>query len=338
MSVLLLLIVSLSAGIVHANPELDSRIQSVLSWLPSDTESISVLRAPITYDLDSSQPVDPESVYQSPFVYSLMINAERDPIDGGIRVPLSDVLLAVQCAGRWNTGAANDNAVSRPLAYILFLKQDETRDAKVQRALRLHPHRKYSDAGYTVSELSLQDEEDKDHPPSIIYKCLPQSGVIVEANDSKFLHTILAQMSTGSKQMRALPDNLPEWKQVNTQAPYWGVRHFQKNDPTSPFGDPAIIGAFFQHDDQAKGITFSYDPKIDVLDVGYLSENPNIKSVVDSMVHAEHIATKWGPTSVQEPEQRSVHFQSTSPPKSWNSALFCVHAWMGCPLPWPYGG
>ena len=46
--------------------------------------------------------------------------------------------------------------------------------------------------------------------------------------------------SEGKKGNRALPDDLPEWKYVNTDLQFWGIRHFDRTqaklDPSSPFG------------------------------------------------------------------------------------------------------
>jgi hypothetical protein len=54
---------------------------------------------------------------------------------------------------------------------------------------------------------------------------------------------------------------LPEWKYVNKQAQFWGLRHFDRTqadeDPTSPF-----VGGKSENvpDDAAIGLTYQSDP------------------------------------------------------------------------------
>ena len=67
---------------------------------------------------------------------------------------------------------------------------------------------------------------------------------------------MLARMK-GAKGERALPDSLSEWKYVNKQAQFWGLRHFDKGkaseDPTSPFGGRKSDNL---PDDEAVGLTY----------------------------------------------------------------------------------
>jgi hypothetical protein len=92
------------------------------------------------------------------------------------------------------------------------------------------------------------------------FVAFPRSGLVLFATDRSYLREVLARMrATGTA--RALPESLPEWKHVNTRAPFWGVRHFQRKDaaedPTSPFlGDKAANVP----DDDAVGATFWFDP------------------------------------------------------------------------------
>jgi len=65
----------------------------------------------------------------------------------------------------------------------------------------------------------------------------------------------------GKEGQRALPDSLPEWKYVNRNSQFWGIRHFDrtqaKMDPSSPFRDRQIVNV---PDDQAIGLIYQSDP------------------------------------------------------------------------------
>lgn len=90
------------------------------------------------------------------------------------------------------------------------------------------------------------------------YIAFPKPNVAVAATDESYLRETLARID-GQAGPRALPGTLPEWKYVNTQSPFWAVRHYQRSgagsDPTSPFGQCAGV-----LDDKAIGLAFSFDP------------------------------------------------------------------------------
>ena len=83
----------------------------------------------------------------------------------------------------------------------------------------------------------------------------------------------------GKKGERALPNDLPEWKYVDTELKFWGLRHFDKEqaemDPSSP-----LASRFFSPrgpDPQAIGLTFAYSQsKGKLATITYLSGNKNL--------------------------------------------------------------
>ena len=58
-----------------------------------------------------------------------------------------------------------------------------------------------------------------------------------------------------------MPGDLPEWKYVDTESRFWGLRHFDrkqaKTDPSSPFGGRKSAN---DPDEHAVGLTFVFDP------------------------------------------------------------------------------
>jgi hypothetical protein len=93
-----------------------------------------------------------------------------------------------------------------------------------------------------------------------IFVTFPQKGVVLVATNERFLQEMLARMR-GAEGVRALPDSLLEWKYVQKQAQFWGLRHFDKRqaseDPTSPFGGRKSANI---PDDEAVGQTYQCDP------------------------------------------------------------------------------
>lgn len=64
----------------------------------------------------------------------------------------------------------------------------------------------------------------------------------------------------GKKGNRALPNDLPEWKYVNPDLQFWGLRHFDRTqaklDPSSPFGGQKSANDV---DEQAIGLVYAFD-------------------------------------------------------------------------------
>ena len=107
------------------------------------------------------------------------------------------------------------------------------------------------------------------------YVAFPKPNLAVAATNQDYLREVLARID-GKPGERALPDTLPEWKHVDIHAQFWAVRHCRKTglqaDPTSPFCGCAAMNT----DDQAIGLTFSFDPdKSKTATITYLSGNEN---------------------------------------------------------------
>jgi hypothetical protein len=89
----------------------------------------------------------------------------------------------------------------------------------------------------------------------------PKPNVLLIANNRKYLVEVLERMAQ-EKMPRALPNELPEWKFLDANARFWGLRHYHptqaKKDPTSPLGGDS---AYVQGDPRAIGVLFALDPK-----------------------------------------------------------------------------
>ena len=122
------------------------------------------------------------------------------------------------------------------------------------------------------------------------FVAFPKPNIAVAATNEEYLREVLARIN-GKRGERALPENLPEWKYVNRNAAFWAVRHYDKmgasTDPTSPFAAKSYLTL---RDDQAIGLTFSFDPdKSKTATVTYLSADKNILPMVqENLFEVEH--------------------------------------------------
>jgi hypothetical protein len=345
LSITSLLTAFLTQQTVCAKSNLDPRVELALNWLPANTESISILQSPVTYDVNSDQPIDPESVYQSAFVLPILVNTEHTPMTGELAIPMSDIELSIQAVGRWTNDMQRTKPGCRPLSYVSFMRQDQKRDSKIRKCLRRHAHETFKDCGQLVFKLVIGDicgTNSKKHQDTVFYKCLTREGLVIVTSDRTLMHTILSRMVSEQVTDRALPANLPEWREVDTQVRYWGLRHFQPDDPTSPMsGMPYTARTYPRVDRQATGFAFSYSPESETLDTRYLSRNPDIKQIVEAIVNVKlkHIGnTKWDPAEIEQTKPGVVRMKVVPLEKGWPAALYSVHAWLGAPTPWPFGG
>jgi hypothetical protein len=99
-----------------------------------------------------------------------------------------------------------------------------------------------------ISKGSQNDFKDTD----TYLLALPKPDLMLACNDRDSFTQIVSRMAA-PQAPRALPADLPEWKQLDRSAPVWGIRHFRPDrantDPTLPqniFGtdgkDPEATG------------------------------------------------------------------------------------------------
>ena len=321
--------------------KIDDRLQSVLHWLPEDTESIAVLQSPITYDVESDQPIDPESVYESTFVQYTHVCSNEVPYSDEQIIPISEFSLCIQSAGQWKH--LSDGTVStRALGYFTFLSENQSRDKDMQNHCEKNALSKFSFCGQKVYEFVLKPCYDDGKRPiakePTIFKCFPKPGLVIMTNEWSLMQQILSEIEKAGAARRALPEELPEWKEVDIRKRYWGLRHFQHDDPTSPRSSRSKNLAGYPYptpDIQAIGFAFAYDSKSRVLDVRYLSTNPKRADIVKDMIVPIGFGN-WGPTQIKviRPDTVQMKVRSGSG-DDWNGALNNVHPWLGVPPPWP---
>jgi hypothetical protein len=115
------------------------------------------------------------------------------------------------------------------------------------------------------------------------------SNVLLVATDAGYLREVLSRIA-GKNGVRAVPETLAEWGYVDSGAQFWGLRHFDRSgrdqDPSSPFWDPSKVVKAPWTDEQAIGLTFSYDPATGKgPTITYLSGNPSAAKETLSLNH-----------------------------------------------------
>jgi hypothetical protein len=135
-------------------------------------------------------------------------------------------------------------------------------------------------------------EEESENDIWTTFVGFPRSNVAVVATNLDYLVALLERMH-GAPGARALPQDLSEWKHVETNAPVWGVRHFQKEraelDPSSPLQGQNSANI---PDANAVGVTFSFAPTAErTATVDYLSASPDARRILSGYLMMEDAAT-----------------------------------------------
>ncbi len=258
----------------------------VLSWLPDDTETLLVANRPFwmsTFRMAqdySNREVTTEEVEKHfegltlslvDFSYGQTLIEKH--LEG------KRVLLALEASRHFRHHASLGELPFEGCALAIFNDDlNRVRDAfmkdAAQKAVRIDEI-----AGQKVAVFDEKVELDTWR----IFVTFPQKGLVLVATNQEFLEAMLARME-GAKGERALPDTLPEWKYVNKQAQFWGLRHYDKTqaneDPTSPFGGKK--SANFP-DDKAIGLTYECNPsKEHKATLTYLSDVDDARKIEES--------------------------------------------------------
>jgi hypothetical protein len=223
--------------------------------------------------------------------------------DGLLRQPLvgQKALVAVGGGRRFT---APSNLGLMPFEGCQILQFAEADDDAVRRAFAAalgKADQKLMLGGHEVAVLTEPARPPLQRDVWTHYLCRPRPGVLVCATNRAYLDEVLKRIDRKAEQ-RALPADLPEWKQVNVKAPCWGVRHFRKEtaaqDPSSPLRGEAAANV---PDAKAVGLVFWYGPAAgNTATVRYLS------GADDAMVVA---AKSW----VHPGEKLSPKFRQPAP-------------------------
>lgn len=237
-------------------------LKRVLSWLPADTETLLVANGPfwmsnfqIGGQDDKNRTVTSEEL-EKQFdgltlgLFSFKGSLLEKHLEG------KEVSFALEGSRHFRSPAGLGELPFEGCALAVFRDGlGDRRDAFMKDAAQV---------AVRMEEIEGQKvavfEEPREQDIWTIFVTFPQEGVVLVATDKQFLKAMLARMRSAEGE-RALPDTLPEWKYVNKQAQFWGLRHFDKGqakeDPTSPFEGRKSANI---PDDEAIGLTYQSDP------------------------------------------------------------------------------
>jgi hypothetical protein len=283
-------------GAVKESKSSPASVQEILWWLPEDTETISVVRGPFkvvapaepSEDMSATDFVE-LALHQAPLGYLGIIK------DGAFLKHFigRTVSLCVDGSRRFRAPTSLGGMRFEGCS-IIMLEQDLPERTALLNQMASRAKVFHNIEGHRIAEFEEKLEEDTWR----FLVAMPAPNVLLCATNQDFLAQVLNRM-THRGARRGLPETLPEWKHINTEARFWAVRHYDageaKNDPSSPLSGEEAAANW--PDTQAIGIVFDFDPaRSKVATVRYLSRNEKgLKSFSDEMKKASYPGQDFKP-------------------------------------------
>jgi hypothetical protein len=235
-------------------------------WLPADTESVVAARGPFLIPTGSDKTSDENNPawYTKKTTQTEIRDAfEELPLELYYDLDLTETLkgttiaYAMQGSRHFRSPQSGDEVMEfEGCSIIVFNKDLGALVSTTEKALAKIGARSETIGGMHV----LVIQEKSEGPVQVRLLAFPRSNVLLVASNRQYLREVLARMAQ-RKARRALPDQLPEWRFLDANARFWGLRHYDptqaKLDPTSPLGEDRT---FVPGDPKAIGVLFALDP------------------------------------------------------------------------------
>ncbi len=236
--------------------------QDLMWWLPTDTESVVAARGPFlipTGSNETSDENDPGWFTRKTTQTEIRSAFEELPLevftDLDLTKTLKNATVAYAMQGsrhfRAPQGGSEEVMDFEGCSILVFERDLGLLINVIQQSLVNSGARSEMIGGVRV--LVDQDET------SLL--AFPRPTVLLGATNRQDLLEVLARMAQ-RKTSRALPVQLPEWRFLDANARFWGLRHYDptqaKLDPTSPLGEDR---SFDPGDPKAIGVLFALDPE-----------------------------------------------------------------------------
>lgn len=243
--------------------------ETLLWWLPPDTETVVTARGPFTIPLPKETEGQswPKSRASSSDIQAELEQLTMEVFYGlEIAKPLRDntVLIAMQGSRHFRDPLPGFEVMDFEGCSILVFERDlNQRGVARLQSLAQNATRREIIAGIPVHIFHKKEgiaEWD-------LLLAVPRPNVVIAANNLQYMREVLERIAE-RKSPRALPPNLLEWQFLDPTVRFWALRHYDRDqashDATSPLNVPkyhafAADETFSTGDPQAIGIVYMLD-------------------------------------------------------------------------------
>ena len=262
----------------------DQRVDEILTWLPVNTESLWVNQDPFTIKADESLRL---LSGRAPQLYSVdRLSALND---GNFYRLLDARTVRFVVAATWNNTFRQNTQVPalapvQDVAYFFFFSEPVDFGAQDEYIEDRPAWRATAKVEDMLAPFKPGVERSKREDEN--WLSLARPDLLILTPTKELLAQVLQRTVHGS-QTRALPSTLPEWKQVDRRASFWGLRHYTPQSKPKPNQRGFKSAALPQPDGAAVGFTVSFDSSRQRLEIRYMSEVPLAQVDPTGSVHRE---------------------------------------------------
>lgn len=270
--IVILILATAVADVAAAQTSLG--IDSVIAWLPLNTETLIVAHGPIAIADTSAEP---------PFRVGLALakmaaTGALPPALNGTLQRLRDtrVRFAVEGARNFRAPSGLGLGPYDGCHITVFDYADVEKIDAFIHDLQVASEGSTNVAGHTALRLHWRAE----HNDWSVLVVRPRPSVIIFSTSEPMLAEVLERVIAGASD-RAFPPGLEEWSRVDTTARVWALRHYARvsnaHDPTSPVTAQGRAGN--APDSLAVGTTISIATDSSGIIANYLSPSPQAVDV-----------------------------------------------------------
>jgi|JI10StandDraft_1071094.scaffolds.fasta_scaffold00233_51 hypothetical protein len=250
----------------------DTDWKTIITWLPTDTETAIVVRNPIT------DPIEKERLSKlgKPEDQLNRIGAQLPDLDNAKAKQLfekSKIVLSVGTGRAFRTPRGLGLGKYQGAQILVFAKENQSATNQIMAEYRKDSRYRKFIEGFEVLVFDSKYTEEMSKLSKYIFS--PKEGVIVNATDEKYAQQMLSRINNTPKES-ALESNLPFWKHLNTNNNFWAIRHYNKS--SMPFDQSAKthLENFLSRDVKEEDWGMKVDPKA----IGLTVESRPDKTIV----------------------------------------------------------
>jgi len=201
-------------------------VDSVLSWLPEDTETLVVAAEPFTLSENDQRKVPTALAMAQGYAVGLLGAAEKENLFKAVLG--RTVRLAALSARRFGEEAPSQRPPDSPVPLGMIPYQGCGLYAFTQpvgeSVLTRPPEETIMGQRTWVSKGSQNDAAETE----TYFVSFLKPELVLVCNNRDFFSEVISRVVAPS-QRRALPASLQEWKQLDRTAPLWGITHYSHN-------------------------------------------------------------------------------------------------------------
>lgn len=245
--------------------------ETILEWLPTDTETAIVVRNPIT------DPIEKERLTKlgKPEDQLNRIGAQLPDLDNANAKQLfekSKIVLSVGTGRAFRPPSGLGLGKYQGAQILVFAKENQSATNQIMAEYRKDSRCRKFIEGFEVLVFDSKYTEQMSKLSKYIFS--PKEGVIVDATDEMYAKQMLTRINNSSKES-AFDCNLPFWKHLNTKNNFWAIRKFDKS--AMPFDQTAkTYPASLSRDLKEEDWGMKVDPKA----IGLTVESRPDKTIV----------------------------------------------------------